>query len=84
MYNQIIDLITDKDWKKVIKEYGWIVMILTFIVLAAIIIILSICAAWLWGFVFVPMGLPAMSWVQMLALQIFLSIIWPKNGGGKV
>lgn len=84
MFNQIIDLMTDKDWKKVIKEYGWVFMILTFILLAAIIIILSVCAAWLWGFVFVPMGLPAMSWVQMLSLQIFLSIIWPKNGGGKV
>lgn len=84
MYNQIIDLITDKEWKKVIKDYGWLVTILTFVVLAAIIIILSICASWLWSIVFVPLGLPQMSWVQMLGLQIFLNIIWPKNGGGKV
>lgn len=84
MYNQIIDLITDKEWKKVIKDYGWLVTILTFVVLAAIIIIFSVCASWLWGFVFVPLGLPQMNWVQMLGLQIFLNIIWPKNGGGKV
>lgn len=84
MYNQIIDLITDKEWKKVIKDYGWLVTILTFVVLAVIIIILSVCASWLWSFVFVPFGLPQMSWVQMLGLQIFLNIIWPKNGGGKV
>lgn len=84
MYNQIIDLITDKEWKKVIKDYGWLVTILTFVVLAAIIIILSVCASWLWSLVFVPLGLPQMSWVQMLGLQIFLNIIWPKNGGGKV
>lgn len=84
MYNQIIDLITDKEWKKVIKDYGWLVTILTFVVLAVIIIILSVCASWLWSFVFVPLGLSQMSWVQMLGLQIFLNIIWPKNGGGKV
>ena len=84
MYNQIIDLITDKEWKKVIKDYGWLVTILTFVVLAAIIIILSVCASWLWSFVFVPLGFPQMNWVQMLGLQIFLNIIWPKNGGGKV
>ena len=84
MYNQIIDLITDKEWKKVIKDYGWPVTILTFVVLAVIIIILSVCASWLWSFVFVPLGLTQMSWVQMLGLQIFLNIIWPKNGGGKV
>ena len=84
MYNQIIDLITDKEWKKVIKDYGWLVTILTFVVLAVIIIILSVCASWLWSFVFIPLGLPQMSWVQMLGLQIFLYIIWPNNGGGKV
>ena len=84
MYNQIIDLITDIEWKKAIKYHGRLVTILTFAVLAAIIIILSVCASWLWSFVFVPLGLPQMSWVQMLGLQIFLNIIWPKNGGGKV
>ena len=84
MYNQIIDLITDKEWKKVIKDYGWLVTILTFVVLAVIIIILSVCASWLWSFVFVPLVLLQMSWVQMLGLQIFLNISWPKKGGGKV
>lgn len=84
MYNQIIDLITDIEWKKAIKYHGWLVTILTFVGLIVTIIILSVCASWLWSFVFVPLGLPQMSWVQMLGLQIFLNIIWPKNGGGKV
>lgn len=48
-----------------------------------VIIVSAFCASSLWATILVPLGLPELSWVKMLGIQILLYFLIPTNGGNK-
>lgn len=57
--------------------------LLLIIICNLIIFISAFCASSLWSVIFVPMGLPELSWIKMFGIQMLLYFLIPTDGGNK-